>query len=167
MSAGVREEAPPFEHMGAGQFSSREGSAWTTSPAFQQEAREVSMGVAETVAAERQAAPGDAGWPGLSSTRAGSEVLSPESERQAFVLGSSYAARTWGSQGFPVRAVPSPPPPLPQQTELLPKKLSRQDYGRETDTQCVGYGWQGCQQGQQVHSCYKITRRVVCGEPSC
>ena len=110
MSAGVREEAPPFERMGAGQFWSREGSAWTTSPAFQQEAREVSsLGVAETVAAERQAAPRDAGWRGLSSTRPGSEVLSPESERQAFVLGSSYAARTWGSQGFPVRTVPPAP----------------------------------------------------------
>lgn len=96
----------------------------------------------------------------------------PVRARRCCLQSPSARPLCWGAHmqhglGGPKVFLCEQPPPFPQQTELLPKKLSRQDYRRETDTQCLGYGWQGCQQGQQVHSCYKITRRVVCGEPSC
>ena len=57
----------------------------------------------------------------------------PESEHQVFVLGCFYIIQTSRSCFFLI----SSPPPFPEQTVFLPKKLSKQDYKNETDKQCL------------------------------
>ena len=65
----------------------------------------------------------------------GSEESPPELEHQVFVRGAFVEHRLPGFKSVPEQAVPLLP--FPEQTEFLPKKLSKQDYKSKTDKQCL------------------------------
>ena len=117
--------------------------------------------VAQTVAAERQVA-----LPGLFSTSVGSELFSPESEYHVFVLGSFLQHGFLGLRVLPCKQ--SWPSTFLEQTR---SSCLRSWANKITKAKLRSNAWSTfCRVASKdfkTYSCYKVTRRVVCGKQSC